>query len=298
MDYSRIIDSVDIDLLQQTHIVIVGAGGSEQLILNLARTGIGALTVLDIDMVEQTNIVRQGYCQADIGTYKVEALKEKIGRIDRKVRYKGIASDFLSMSDGELDAIFRQADLFLFLTDSFRAQSFGNLLSLRYQKPSLWAGWYAKSRTAEVFFQIPGFTPACFRCAVSSRYKIQEKAPIHISSQCNTIFHSALLDGYIGFLILGILHRSAEDQTKECATFFKGLLNGNGILDTNFLQLKVHPNGGNPLFDGLFGPLGKSAQNFVACWQRIEPELWPDYERDCPDCKGLLHRLVKTERHG
>ncbi|MBB3123318.1 hypothetical protein FHS04_000815 [Mesoflavibacter sabulilitoris] len=294
MNYSRITDSVDISLLQHTHIVVVGAGGSKQLILNLARTGIGALTVLDIDKVDATNIVRQGYDQADIGKYKVEALRDKIKRINPNTAYTGITKDFLSMTVKELDAVFKDADMFLFLTDAFKAQSYGNILALKYLKPALWAGWYAKSRTAEVFFQIPQFTPACFRCAVSSRYHIQEKETISVSSECNTIFHSALLDSYIGFLILGILHKGASDQTKESAAFFKGLLNDNGHLDWNFFQLKVHPDGGNPLFDKLFDSMGKSAHNFTSCWQRIEPELIPKYDYDCPDCKGVLLKLINS----
>lgn len=294
MNYKRITESVDIELLQHSHIVIVGAGGSKQLILNLVRTGIGRLTVLDIDKVDDTNIVRQGYDQADIGTYKVDALQEKIERINPNMNYVGITADFLAMSSEEIDSIFKDADMFLFLTDSFKAQSFGNLLALQYQTPSLWAGWYAKSRTAEVFFQIPNYTPACFRCAVSSRYKAQEKEVINISSQCNTIFHSALLDSYVGILILGILHRDSSDNTKESVSFFKGLLNDVGVLDWNFLQLKVHPNGGNPLFDKLYNPLGTYAQNFIACWQKIEPELKPNYKTDCPDCKGRLSQLINT----
>jgi len=298
MNYSRITDSVAIDLLQQTHIVVVGAGGAKQLILNLARTGIGKLTVLDIDIVDDTNIVRQGYDQADIGTYKVDALETKIMRINPDVDYEGITEDFLTMSQDTLDTIFARADLYLFLTDCFKAQAYGNLLSLKYNRPALWAGWYAKSRTAELFFQIPRYTPACFRCAVSSRYKAQSKQEINISSQSNTIFHSALLDSYIGLLTLGILHRDYPDQTRESVRFFKGLLNKDDTLDWNFLQLKSHPDGGNPLFDTLYHPVGKHAQNFVACWQRIEPELRPKYQEDCPDCNGQLLERIKIENYG
>lgn len=292
MNYKRINDSVDIALLQNTHIVVVGAGGAKHLILNLARTGIGKLTVLDIDTVEDTNIVRQGYDQGDIGKYKVDALKDKIERINPNLQFNGITKNFLSMHSSELDEVFGSGDMFLFLTDSFKAQSFGNVLALAYRKPALWAGWYAKSRTAEIFFQIPGYTPACFRCAVSSRYEAQEQKRIAISSHCNTIFHSELLDSYIGFLTLGILHRDQPDSSKEYATFFKGLLSDNGVLDWNFLHLKAHPLGGHPLFDSSYNPLGKRAQNFVSCWQKVEPELKPSYPFDCPDCKGLLNDLI------
>lgn len=292
MNYTRITNAVSLSLLEKSHIVIVGAGGSYPFIENLARTGVKKLTVLDIDKVDDTNIVRQGYQQNDIGNYKVDALKKHIEGINPTTEFVGITKNFLEMSDKELDAIFKDADLLLFLTDSFEAQSFGNILALRYLKPAIFAGWYAKSRTGEVFFQIPHYTPACFRCAVSARYQAYQKQDIQITSDCNTIFHGAILDGYIGLLSLAILHRDLDGQ-KESSTFFKSLLNKNGILNWNFFHLKVHPLGGNPLFDSIYNPLEKHAQNFVSCWQQVEPELTPNYSYDCPDCKGILNYLVQ-----
>ena len=296
MNYNRITDSVAIDLLQDTHLVIVGAGGAFNLILNFARTGIGQLTVLDYDTVDDTNIVRQGYTQKDIGKYKVDVLAEEVAAINPDVVYEGITQNFHSMSSGELDRIFGSADMLLFLTDSFNAQSFGNILALDYNKPALFAGWYRYSQTAEIFFQIPEYTPACYRCAVSSRYQTHDVGLVDLkllTSNRNTIFHSELLDSYIGLLTLGILHRDHPDTTKESSKLFKGLLNDDGTLDWNFLHLKVHPEGGNALFDQNYGPLGKYAQNFVACWQQIEPELQPRYDYDCPDCKGMLNDMVE-----
>ena len=102
MDYSRIESSVDMGLIRASHIVIVGSGGSYSLATSLARTGIGKLTVLDFDTVEETNIVRQGYKQADIGNFKVNALGEEIQRINPEVEYTGIIKNFLEMNEEEL----------------------------------------------------------------------------------------------------------------------------------------------------------------------------------------------------
>ena len=293
MNYNRIEEAVDISILQNSHIVVIGAGGANSLILSLIRTGIKKLTILDFDTVDDVNLTRQGYTQNDIGKYKVDALKEAVYAINPDVVYEGITQNFLSMPSEELDRIFGAADMLLFLTDSFEAQAFGNILALDYCKPALWAGWYAKSRTAEIFFQIPGYTPACFRCAVKFRYEIQQKEEVHISSHCNTIFHSELLDAYIGFLVLGILHRDHPDTDKESVAFFQGLLNDDRTLDWNFLQLKVHPLGGNVLFDRKYGDLGKYAQNFTSCWQSNAPDTDPtNGDIICPDCRGMLHDLV------
>ena len=212
MDYSRIQDSVDMGLIRASHIVIVGAGGSYSLITSLARTGIGKLTVLDFDTVEPTNLVRQGYKQSDIGTFKVNALGVEVQSINPEVEYTGITKNFLEMNNEELDAIFFFFVLLLFLTDSFKAQAFGNILALRYNKTAIWSGWYEGSRTAELFFQVPDYTTACFRCACSSRYLANEKEEVKASSNSNTIFHSKLLDSFIGMMSLAILHRHKQSH--------------------------------------------------------------------------------------
>lgn len=300
MDYSRIQDSVDMGLIRASHIVIVGAGGSYSLITSLARTGIGKLTVLDFDTVEPKNLVRQGYKQSDIGKYKVEALADEVRRINPEVEYTGITKNFLEMNEEELDAIFKDADLLLFLTDAFKAQAFGNILALRYNKPAIWSGWYEGSRTAELFFQVPDYTTACFRCACSSRYVANEKEEVKASSNSNTIFHSMLLDSFIGKISLAILHRSKNGfvspidlglrKCNEFEKFWKGMLDKNDQVPYNFFQFKAHPFGGNSLFDKAYEHLGGSAQNFISFFQKANAELKINgYDYDCPDCGGKLH---------
>lgn len=303
MDYSRIQDSVNIETIQNSKIVVVGAGGSYSLVTSLARCGVGQLTVLDFDTVEQTNIVRQGYKVSDIGSYKVDALKEEVEAINPEVNYIGITKNFLDMNDQELDAIFKEADLLLFLTDSFVAQAYGNVVALKYNKPAIWAGWYAQSRTAEVFFQTPGYTYSCFRCMASSRYMANQEQEVKVSSNSNTIFHSQLLDSFIGMLSLAILHTNpkpfipyyviSKEHPNEYEAFWESLLDGKRNVPYNFFQFKVHPQGGNNLFDKSYKSLGMSAHNFVSHWQKAEAEIIDNgYSYNCPDCDGSLHEMA------
>lgn len=299
MDYSRIQDSLDMAIIKNSHIVVVGAGGSYSLVTSLARCGVGTLTVLDFDTVEETNIVRQGYKISDIGNFKVDALGNEIASINPEVNYRGITKNFLDMNDEELDAIFKDADLFLFLTDAFKAQSYGNVIAIKYNKPAMWSGWYAQSRTAELFFQVPEFTTACFRCAASSRYKANEQQEIKISSNSNTIFSSQLLDGFIGMMSLAILHRNTNTKDvktmNEYELFWDSLVSKDGSTPYNFFQFKAHPLGGNNLFDKAYSHLGMPSHNFVSYWQNAEAELKiTGYDYDCPDCKGILHHTANN----
>lgn len=303
MNYSRIQDSVDINIVKHSHFVIVGAGGSYSLITSLARTGIGKMTIIDYDRVEDTNIVRQGFKQSDIGTFKVDALAQEVKSINPEVEFVGINKSFLDMTEEELDATFKDADLCLFLTDSFKAQTHGNTIALKYNRPALWAGWYSQSKTSEIFFQIPEHTCACFRCAASSRYKANEETEVVVSSNSNTIFHSMLLDSFIGMVSLGILHRSKENRLgtplpdmsmKTYDLFWEHMKDETRTyIPFNFFQFKVQKWGGNQLFDKAYSHLGMHAHNFVSFWQSADAELKINgYDYDCPDCNGSLHYQV------
>jgi molybdopterin/thiamine biosynthesis adenylyltransferase len=295
-DYSRITESVDISLLKKSKIIVIGAGGSYSLVLALARTGIGNLIVFDFDTVDTSNLVRQGYTIKDVGKHKVVALEKAVKEINPLVNFQGITKNFLDMSESEIENHFKNADLILSLTDSFKAQSGINIIALRFNIPTIWSGWYAKSRTAELFFQIPNYTKSCFRCCMSSRYIANEKEEIKVSSNCNTIFHSQLLDGFIGFIALAILHRNNQvndfGELLEFASFFNELKNKNGFIDYNFFQFKAHPLGGNQLFDKAYLDLGMKSQNFVPYWQKIDAEIPENGYKICPDCKGKLNNTI------
>lgn len=281
-NYSRINGAVDVDLLQNIHIVGVGAGGAYCLYESLARSAVGKLTVLDFDTVDDVNLTRQGYETHQIGKRKVDALGEHLKNVNEGLQYTGITKNFLEMDDAELDSIFGKGNLFLFLTDSFAAQAFGNKLALRYGKPAIWAGFYEKSQCAEIVFTIPGVTPACFRCAVSPRYEAQQQSEkeIVVSSGCNTIFHSQVLDAYVGMILMAILHNDVPGY--EFSNWF------GKQWERNLLQLKIHPNYGTEqgsLFQRVFEPTQGRAYTFNSIFQKIEAECLPKYQ-PCPDCGG------------
>lgn len=281
-DYSRIQGAVDTQLLAETHIVGIGAGGACKLYEGFVRSGLGKLTVFDFDEVDESNLSRQGYETSQIGKKKVDALGESLAKINTGTEYQGITDNFLDMSIERFKELTKGASLILFLTDSFEAQSMGNKLALELKIPALWGGFYEKSRCAEIVFTIPGVTPACFRCAVSPRYEAQQESTeeIKISSSCNTIFHSELLDAQIGMLSLAILHNNTVgfEFSNWFGTEWK----------RNLLQFKVHPSYGTQtgsLFERTLRPTEGRAFTFNAIWQELEAECPPEYKH-CPDCGG------------
>ncbi|MEQ8357866.1 MAG: ThiF family adenylyltransferase [Cytophagales bacterium] len=279
-DFSRIKGAVNIELLCNSHIAVVGAGGSFSLNVNLARMGLGKLTVIDYDSVEESNLVRQGYGFQDIGQPKVTALGKYLRNTNYATEYEGINSPVQNISIEEQDQVFNSADLLLFLTDSFQAQSYGNKIALKYNKPAIWAGFYGGSRGGEIIFMIPGVTKGCFRCAVKPRYDMVSgdssvpPSAISVTSDNNTMFHSQLLDSYIGMLAMAILHNDTEGF--EYSNWFGKSWN------KNFIQFNVHPD--FEMKDGqLFRFIKDATQdgclNFNAAWIEVEKT-----KPQCDDC--------------
>lgn len=70
--------------LQNAHVAVFGIGGvGSYAVESLARAGVGKITMIDFDTIVMTNINRQLHAMEDtIGQYKVEAMKERILRIN------------------------------------------------------------------------------------------------------------------------------------------------------------------------------------------------------------------------
>lgn len=288
IDYCCEADAVDIGKLKQSKIVIVGSGGMYEGASMFPRAGIGEIIAIDPDTVEPRNICRQGYLPRQNGMYKVDALGEHIKEINPDVKYKGYPVKLQDLTPEQEKEIFSSASVVIFTTDSFDAQAYGNIIALRYKIPAIWGGFYEKSLASEIVFYIPDVTPACFRCAVSPRYKFQEdyKAnnngkELSISSACNTIFHSALLDAQIGMLTMAIIHNKVEGKT------FSGWFGD--YFDRTLIQMNVNPLYQSRLFDRVFAESGDSAFLFESVWQHIEPERPPKYAL-CPDCHGGVNQ--------
>jgi len=73
--------------LAGSHIAIIGCGGLGSNAANLlVRSGVGELTLVDFDVVDEGNLNRQLFFRDQIGRPKTEALAETLRRIDPEVR--------------------------------------------------------------------------------------------------------------------------------------------------------------------------------------------------------------------
>ena len=78
-------------LLESARVGIAGAGGlGSNCAMHLVRAGVKHLTVVDFDVVNESNLNRQFFFRDQIGQKKVEALKENLLRIEPDVDIKAV----------------------------------------------------------------------------------------------------------------------------------------------------------------------------------------------------------------
>ena len=149
-------------LIAQAHVIIIGMGAlGSHLAEGLVRAGIGELTIVDRDYIEESNLQRQTLYSANDA---VEALPKVIAA---KQALQAISGDvtihtFIEQVDyAFLEEHSREVTLILDATDNFDTRMLINDFAFKYNIPWIYGG-VVQSTYVEAPF-IPGETP-CFNC--------------------------------------------------------------------------------------------------------------------------------------
>lgn len=110
--------------IKNKRIIVVGCGGVGSVLSELlVRGGFLNLVLVDNDIIDETNLQRQIFFEADIGKTKSKALKDYLRIINTNSRIECIV-DIVDYKYS--DDIFRNADLILDCTDNFAARKLIN----------------------------------------------------------------------------------------------------------------------------------------------------------------------------
>jgi tRNA A37 threonylcarbamoyladenosine dehydratase len=103
----RLYGATALPRLRAAHVAVVGVGGvGSWVVEGLARSGIGAITMIDLDDVCVTNVNRQlPALEGNIGRSKVAALAERVRLINPGCRVSAVAEFFTAESAGRLLAV-------------------------------------------------------------------------------------------------------------------------------------------------------------------------------------------------
>ena len=111
----------DMERLADSRVLVAGCGGlGGNVIENLARIGIGSLTVADGDTFAESNLNRQILCTSDdIGKNKAAAAAERIRRIDPAI---SVTTFCEALNKENAPALMADADLVIDCLDSVEAR--------------------------------------------------------------------------------------------------------------------------------------------------------------------------------
>ena len=153
--------------IRAARVVVVGCGAlGSALAETMTRAGVAALTVVDRDFVEESNLQRQSlFDEEDVrrGLPKAVAAEARLRRINSEVEVRGVVAD---LAPDNAEGLLAGADLVLDGTDNFETRFLVNDVCLRAGRPWVYGACVGSYGLA--LLVRPGTTP-CLRCLLGDR---------------------------------------------------------------------------------------------------------------------------------
>lgn len=120
---SRLYGDEAISKLHAAHVCIIGIGGVGSWAAEaLARSAVGAITLIDMDVISESNMNRQSHTkQSTLGKNKIDAMAEQIAQINPDCKTNCI-DDFITI-DNIPEYMSVEYDLVLDCADNFRVKA-------------------------------------------------------------------------------------------------------------------------------------------------------------------------------
>lgn len=170
--YSRQIMLPQVDIegqekLLDSRMLIIGMGGLGcPASLYLAAAGVGYLTLVDPDVVDQTNLQRQiAFSSDDIGQFKVDAVAARVSAINSGVQ---VDTHGKKLDQLELLSIMGNCDVVLDATDNFDSRFLINRCSVGTGVPLVSGAAIQLNGQITVFDRWQEDAP-CYRCLYSEQ---------------------------------------------------------------------------------------------------------------------------------
>lgn len=156
------------DAITESHVVLVGCGGIGSLVAQqLARLGVTAFTLVDPDVVEETNLPRLvGAFDTDVGREKVGVIRETIQKTNPEADVRTVADEIENQA-----GVLARGDVVIGAVDWLTTRMFLNEQAVRLETPyidvgaviDVNAGEDVTTMEAYIQFIRPGEN-ACFEC--------------------------------------------------------------------------------------------------------------------------------------
>ena len=122
-----------LEILKQKHVAIIGLGGLGCPVAQyLSTSGLGKITLIDDDIVDETNLQRQIlYTSEDLGLYKADVACKRLKILNPDINIEGYNIRFTNDSV----SLMKDVDIIIDATDNFKSRSLINKISLFLKKP-------------------------------------------------------------------------------------------------------------------------------------------------------------------
>lgn len=192
--YSRhiLLDELGVEgqaALLASHALVIGAGGlGSPVALYLGSAGVGHITLVDHDTVDETNLQRQiAHSLARVGRFKAESAREAIAAINPDVQVTTVTE---RADAALLDSLVAQADVVLDCTDNFATRHAINQACVTHRKPLVSGAAIRMDGQLSVFdARTPG--NPCYACVFPPDSGVEE-------ALCATMGVFAPLVGIVG----------------------------------------------------------------------------------------------------
>jgi molybdopterin/thiamine biosynthesis adenylyltransferase/rhodanese-related sulfurtransferase len=176
--------------LLNSKVLVIGAGGlGSPVILYLAAAGVGTLGIVDMDVVDASNLQRQVLHNLErLGECKVGSAKKTVNNLNPDVEV--VTYDVRLGADNVLD-IFEGYDLVVDGTDNFPTRYLVNDASLKLDIPVVHGSIFRFEGQASVYMPHQG---PCYRC------QVPEPPPADLAPSCAEAGVIGVLPGIIGSL--------------------------------------------------------------------------------------------------
>src|ERR1700735_3218943 len=165
------------DRIGRAHVAVIGVGATGAAAAGLlARAGVGTLTIIDRDFVEESNLQRQVlFDEADAreALPKAEAARRKIAQFNNRTEVQAHVADLVPSN---IHALLGQAAIILEATDNFETRYLLNDYAVEQRRPWIYAA--AVGAYAATMNILPGET-ACLAC-------LFPKPPAGMVATCDT----------------------------------------------------------------------------------------------------------------
>ena len=165
--FSRNSGLMESDWMDHKCVLIAGCGSvGSCMALQLARSGVGRMILVDTDCVEIHNVCRHQCGLTDIGRYKADAVEERVRRINPDIQVRKFYQRVQDVPASQYaDWMSPDDALVIGACDNRVGNAFACDAAYRFGAPFLALGFMARAWAGEIYICLPERHDICYRCA-------------------------------------------------------------------------------------------------------------------------------------